>query len=75
MYARNFWVVLSRLSFGVYLVFPVVQGIFASSMKDPLYLTYNEMLYQLIFSILMSFLGALLIWVFVEAPVKNMLKN
>jgi hypothetical protein len=38
-------------------------------MKSPLYLTYNEMFYQLIFSILSSFLAGYIAFIFFEAPV------
>lgn len=43
--ARRFWTVLARLSYGVYLVFPIFSAQFSSSMGYPLYLTYNEMFY------------------------------
>lgn len=74
-FSRVTWRVLSRLSFGVYLAFPVVAALFNSSMKSALYLTYNEMVYQLIFSVASSFFAALLLFVLVEAPLKNVLAS
>ena len=74
-FSRVTWTVLSRLCFGVYLVFPVMAALFNSSMKSALYLTYNEMVYQLIFSILSSFLAAFLLFILIEAPSKNVLSS
>jgi len=43
--SRHFWTFLAKLSYGVYLLFPLVAGHFNSSMGSPLYLTYIEMIY------------------------------
>merc|ERR1740117_1567982 len=62
--SHRFWSILARLSFGVYLVFPIVAGLFGSSMMFPLYLTYNEMIYQMFYSIIFSFIAAIFVFVF-----------
>lgn len=70
--AGRFWTVLARLSYGVYLVFPIFSGQFSSSMGAPLYLTYQEMMYQMIFSIVGSFLTAMVIYLIWERPVVHL---
>lgn len=71
--ARRFWAVLARLAYGTYLIFPVFSGQFASSMGSPLYLTYNEMFYQMIFSILGSVVAAAVIYLFWERPIVHLI--
>ena len=44
-FSANMWAVLARLSYANYLVFPITTALFNSSMKTPLYLTYNEMFF------------------------------
>lgn len=72
-FSRQLWCVLSKLSFTVYLAFPVMASLFNSSMDSPLYLTYNEMFFQLIFSIGGSFFAAFILYMLIEAPFKNFL--
>ena len=68
-FARRFWAVLSRLSYGVYLVFPIVAGQFVSSMPAPLQLDNAEMLYYMCYNILASHLVAVFVYVFMERPI------
>jgi peptidoglycan/LPS O-acetylase OafA/YrhL len=72
-FARRMWAVPARLSYGVYLVFPITSAQFNSSMDAALYLTYNEMFFQLIFNMLCAFAAALVAYVLIEAPLKNLL--
>jgi len=65
--------VLARLSYSTYLVFAIVAAQFISSMQDPLYLTYNEMFWQMIYEILVSFMVAVLIYMFIERPAANLI--
>jgi peptidoglycan/LPS O-acetylase OafA/YrhL len=44
-FSRRLWAMLARLSYGVYLVFPITSAQFNSSMESALYLTYNEMFF------------------------------
>lgn len=71
--SRRFWTVLARLSYNVYLVFPIVAGQFNSSMASPLYLTYNEMVWQMLYEIPTSFIVALFFYLFVERPISNLM--
>ena len=72
-FSRRFWTVLARLTYNVYLVFPIVAGQFNSSMSSPLYLTYNEMIWQMLYEIPMSFVLALFFYLFVERPIANLM--
>ena len=72
-FARRFWAVPGRLSYCIYLLFPIVAGQFSSAMTSPLYLTYNEMFYQMIFDIIGSFLAAMLLYLFIEKPLSNII--
>ena len=72
--ARRFWAVLSRLSYGVYLVFPIVAAQFNSAMSSPLYLTYNEMIYQMFYNIVSSHLVAVVVYILLERPISQCLR-
>ena len=67
------WAVPARLSYGIYLVFPITSAQFNSSMDAALYLTYNEMFFQLIFNMLCALIAAMFAHVLIEAPLKNLL--
>jgi peptidoglycan/LPS O-acetylase OafA/YrhL len=66
--SRRFWAYFSRISYEIYIIFPIVLGQFSSSMGYPLYLTYNEMIYQMIFSILGCIFIGSLVYLFIERP-------
>ena len=72
-FSRRMWAILARLSYGVYLVFPITSAQFNSSMEAALYLTYNEMFFQLIFNMVCAFAAALVAHVLIEAPLRNLL--
>ena len=69
------WTIGSRLSYLIYLVFPIVAGLFASSMHNPLYLTYSEMLWMMVFNIVFSTLFAIAIYLFFEHQFYNPIKK
>ena len=70
---RQFWTVVARLSYSTYLVFAIVAAQFISSMQDPLYLTYNEMFWQMTYEISASFLVAFFFYMFIERPAANLI--
>ena len=72
-FSRRMWAVPARLSYGIYLVFPITSAQFNSSMDAALYLTYNEMFFQLIFNMLCALIAAMVVHVLIEAPLKNLL--
>ena len=70
-----FWVPLSRLSYLVYLIFPVVNATLISSMNQSLYLTYMTMFALVFFSYTFTILIAFLGHIFVEGPLMNLILN
>lgn len=44
-------------------------------MDSALYLTYNEMFFQLIFNMLSAFLAAMIAYVLIEAPLRNLISG
>lgn len=47
-FASSFWVPLSRLTYLVYLIFPILNAVLISSMPQSLFLSYNNVVYLLI---------------------------
>jgi hypothetical protein len=74
-FSRQIWAIPARLSYSVYLVFPITSAQFNSSMDSALYLTYNEMFFQLIFNMLSAFLAAIVAYVLIEAPLRNLISS
>lgn len=44
-------------------------------MDSALYLTYNEMFFQLIFNMLCAFFAAMIAYVLIEAPLRNLING
>lgn len=61
---------LSRLTYSVYLVLPLVSTALISSMQTSLYLSYSAMFYLLAYNFLACFAVALFVWVFIESPLQ-----
>lgn len=72
----TFWLVLSRLSLGIYLTFPVVGRLFNSSRGVEYFTTdYNFDSCRVALLLSMSFLSGLLAFIFFEAPVSYLMKG
>jgi len=68
------WQPLSRLSFGVYLVSFPLQILLLHSFQQLIYLTYNMLLLTWCGLLAISFAGAYVLSILIEAPVINLLK-
>lgn len=71
--SHRVWSILARISYSVYLVFPIVAAQFSSSMVAPLYLTYNEMFYQMFYTIICSFICGTFAYLIFERPIVNLI--
>ena len=71
-FSMGFWVPLSRLSYLVYLIFPVINATLISSMNQALFLSYNTMFYLLGFCFSFCMLAAFFCHVFVEGPLMSL---
>jgi len=69
----QFWVPLSRLSFLVYLIFPIVNATLISSMSQALFLSYNTMFYLLAFNFAFCIILGFFVHIFVEGPLMNLI--
>ena len=71
----TFWVPLSRSSYIIYLIFPIINATLLSSMNQSLYLTYWTMFALIFFSytfcVFIGFLGHILF----EGPLMNLIMN
>ena len=73
VFSASFWVPLSRLSYVVYLIFPLINARLISSMQQSLYLSYLTMFYLLAFNFVFCMLAAFLANIFIEAPLYNLM--
>lgn len=69
MFSSKIWCPLAKLSYLVYLVFPIVSAVMLSSLPASLMLSYYTMFYLMAYCITSSFLAALLVYLFIESPV------
>jgi peptidoglycan/LPS O-acetylase OafA/YrhL len=73
IFSSIIWTPLAKLSYSVYLTFPIINSILISSMSQSLFLSYNTMIYLLISNFLLNFAIALPIYLFIEGPMMNVL--
>lgn len=67
------WVPLSRLSYIVYLTFPLVNATLISSMGQALFLSYYTMFYLLAFNFVFCQILGFVVHIFIEGPLMNLI--
>ena len=72
-FSMPFWVPFSRLSYLVYLTFPLINATVISQMSQALFLSYYTMFYLLAFAFAFSMVAGFFIHIFVEAPLMNLI--
>lgn len=71
-FSMSFWVPLSRLSYLVYLIFPLINATLISSMGQALFLSYYTMFYLLAFSFSFCQIAAFFCHVLFEGPLMSL---
>ncbi|XP_071850235.1 O-acyltransferase like protein-like [Apostichopus japonicus] len=72
--SMNFWTPLARLTYGAYLLHPIIMVLFIYTKKISFHWTYFEMIYFSSASITLSYVAALLLSVLVEGPAMGLEK-
>mmetsp|Transcript_10363 Transcript_10363/g.15940 ORF Transcript_10363/g.15940 Transcript_10363/m.15940 type:complete len:121 (+) Transcript_10363:2379-2741(+) len=70
-FSGKFWASWARLSYLIYLLFPIIAGEFSSSMHSALYLTYSEMIFLMLYNVSISTIIAGLIYMACEFPIAS----
>ena len=68
------WAPLGRLTFGAYLVHPIVIGFYYFNLLTPLHFTDLTMIYMYIANVVMSYMVAFVVSIAVEAPMMQLEK-
>ena len=71
-FSHEFWTPLARLSYAVYLVFPIMSSILLSQITSSLVLSYYTMFQLICYCFLSSYLVAFLIYLTMESPIKHL---
>ena len=71
--SMTFWVPLAKLSYIVYLIFPIINAVVISSMSDALFLSYYTMFYLLAFNFFFCQVAGFFCFIFVEGPLTNLI--
>jgi peptidoglycan/LPS O-acetylase OafA/YrhL len=71
--SASFWVPLSRLSYVIYLIFPVINACVISSLPQSLFLSYITMFYLLAFNFVFCIIVGFVLNLFLEAPLYNLI--
>ena len=71
--SRDFWVPLSKLSYIVYLIFPIIDATLISSMNQALFLSYLTMFYLLAFNFVFCMIAGFFCHILVEGPLMNLI--
>ena len=72
-FSLKFWVPLSRLSYMVYLISPLINAILISSMNQALFLSYNTMFYLLAFNFSFCMVAGFFCHILVEGPLMSLI--
>ena len=72
-FSLQFWAPLSRLSYLVYLIFPMINATLISSMNQALFLSYYTMFYLLAFNFSFCMVAGFIGHIFVESPLMNLI--
>ena len=70
MLSHQMWLPMARLSYAVYLVFPIVSATLLSAMPSSLQLSYYVMFGLLSYCIVSSFAAAFIIFIMLENPIR-----
>lgn len=74
-FSLGIWVPLSRLSYLVYLIFPVINATLISSMSQALFLSYYTMFYLLAFSFSFCQIAAFFCHILFEGPLMSLIMS
>ena len=69
----KFWVPLAKLSYVVYLIFPIIDATVISSMSQALFLSYNTMFYLLAFNFFFCMIAGFFCHILIEGPLMNLI--
>ena len=73
IFSASPWVPLSKLSYLVYLIFPIIDATLISSMNQALFLSYLTMFYLLAFNFSFCIIAGFICHIFVEGPLMNLI--
>lgn len=71
----KFWLPLSNLTYAGYLVHPIVIGTRFYASQRAFFITNPSMIYSMISNIIICYIVALVLHLFVQAPIDNVLKT
>lgn len=72
-FGSSLWVSFSKLSYTVYLIFPILNAVLISSMSQSLFLSYTEMIYLLVANFVFNFGAAFMVNILVQAPIQKVI--
>ena len=73
VFSASLWVPLSKLSYLVYLIFPIIDATLISSMNSALFLSYLTMFYLLAFNFAFCIIAGFFCHIFIEGPLMNLI--
>ena len=72
-FGSSFWVPFAKVSYVVYLIFPIMNAILISSMSQSLFLSYYEMFYLLVANFIFNFAAGMIFNILIEAPIQKVI--
>jgi len=71
---QSFWRPFAKLTFAAYLIYPIVINLGFNLSNDAIYLKYQTIIYYMFSNIVLTYLFALPLYLFIEAPIHNLIK-
>ena len=72
---KKFWIPLGRLTLAAYLIYPIVVGASLNASNQPFFVSYPTMVYAMLSNIIICYLIALPLYIFVQAPAAEVIKT
>ena len=71
--SRDWWAPLAKLSYIVYLIFPIIDATLISSLNQALFLSYLTMFYLLAFNFVFCMIAGFFCHILIEGPLMNLI--
>ena len=72
--SASIWIPLGKLTFAAYLIYPIVVGSHYYNSQTTTFASYPSLIYAMISNIILVYLFALPLYLFIQAPIAGVIK-
>jgi hypothetical protein len=72
--SQGFWTILSRLTFGAYLIYPMIVGANFYASSQAFFISYQTLIYCMLSNIALCYVFALPLYILIQTPISNVIR-